>query len=156
MSFYGSSNHKGCEMKLQIVGIDHPDMNVDVFAGDLDVLAWSWGLGVHHHGQVQGSQPPQKPERQMLSITKWQGLESAYFYKMVDESIAIGTVRFTCSSESLDTVFELKQAKIESIYTGGSGGEQRLTENIALRFESVNIEYVDKTGESKKTSKTTL
>ena len=39
-------------------------------------------------------------------------------------------------------VISMKNVLITSVSTGGSGGEDRLTENITLNFETVKVDYI--------------
>jgi len=42
----------------------------------------------------------------------------------------------------------MKEVLVTSISTGGSGGEDRLTENISLNFAEVKVEYFTPDGKS--------
>jgi type VI secretion system secreted protein Hcp len=39
-------------------------------------------------------------------------------------------------------IVELTECLVSSVSTGGSGGEDRLTENVTLNFEEVHYKYV--------------
>ena len=38
-------------------------------------------------------------------------------------------------------IIELGECLVTSVSTGGSGGEDRLTENVTLNFEKIHFEY---------------
>jgi type VI secretion system secreted protein Hcp len=43
--------------------------------------------------------------------------------------------------ESKDTI-KMQEVLITSVSTGGSGGDDRLTENVSLNFAKVKVEYL--------------
>lgn len=113
--------------------------------GDIDVLAWSWGMsqsGTTHMGGGGGSG---KASFQDLSFTKY--IDSATNALMT--SLAKGThlpkvvltVRKAGDGQSKYILITMEEVLITSISTGGSGGEDRLTENITLNFGKVTFAY---------------
>jgi type VI secretion system secreted protein Hcp len=113
--------------------------------GGIDVLAWSWGLsnsGSAHMGAGQGAG---KANFQDISFTKYVDLAST---KLMT-SCATGThikdaklvVRKAGGSPLEYLLIELSDCLISSYTTGGSGGEDRLTENVSLNFAIVKIDY---------------
>ena len=117
----------------------------DKHKGEIDVLAWSWGLsqsGTTHMGTGAGAG---KVNVQDISFTKY-----------VDKS-SPNLVQYCCNgkhfSEALLTVrkagenpleylkITLKDLMIAAVTTGGSGGEDRLTENVTLNFAQFKVEY---------------
>jgi type VI secretion system secreted protein Hcp len=113
--------------------------------GGIDVLAWSWGLsnsGSAHMGAGQGAG---KANFQDISFTKYVDLAST---KLMT-SCATGThikdaklvVRKAGGSPLEYLLIELSDCLISSYSTGGSGGEDRLTENVSLNFAIVKIDY---------------
>ena len=53
---------------------------------------------------------------------------------LVDRSTRIGTPQAAAT-------LSMTQVLVSSVSTGGSGGEDRLTENISLNFAKVKVEY---------------
>jgi type VI secretion system secreted protein Hcp len=113
--------------------------------GGIDVLAWSWGLsnsGSAHMGAGQGAG---KANFQDISFTKYIDLAST---KLMT-SCATGThikeaklvIRKAGGSPLEYLLIDLSDCLISSYSTGGSGGEDRLTENVSLNFASVKIDY---------------
>jgi type VI secretion system secreted protein Hcp len=114
---------------------------------EIDVLAWSWGVsnsGTFHMGGGGGSG---KASFQDISVTKY-----------VDNA-SNGLLRACSTGEKLDTadlfvrksgkkpleyiVIKMKDVLVTSISTGGSGGEDRLTENVSLNFREVEYTYLE-------------
>lgn len=113
--------------------------------GGIDVLAWSWGLsnsGSAHMGAGQGAG---KANFQDISFTKYIDLAST---KLMT-SCATGThikeaklvIRKAGGSPLEYLLIDLSDCLISSYSTGGSGGEDRLTENVTLNFAIVKIDY---------------
>lgn len=114
-------------------------------AGDIDVLSWSWGMsqsGTTHMGGGGGSG---KASFQDLSFTKY--IDSATNALM--NSLAKGThldkvvlmVRKAGEGQKKYILITMEEVLVTSISTGGSGGEDRLTENITLNFGKVAFAY---------------
>jgi type VI secretion system secreted protein Hcp len=113
--------------------------------GEIDVLAWSWGLsnsGTFHTGGGGGAG---KANVQDLSFTKYVDSSSA------DLQLACANGKHFKSAKLVvrkagETpleyiIIELTELLVTSVSTGGSGGEDRLTENVTLNFEQVHFTY---------------
>jgi type VI secretion system secreted protein Hcp len=112
---------------------------------EIDVLAWSWGMSTSATAHAGGGGGSGKVNVQNLSLTKW-----------VDKATP-NLVMATCNSkhykEALLTVRKggespleyikvtMKEVLIASVSTGGSGGEDRLTETVTLNFGEFKVEY---------------
>jgi type VI secretion system secreted protein Hcp len=124
----------------------------------IDVLAWSWGMSQSGSFHLGGGGGSGKANFQDISITKW-----------VDSSSAILMVYCASGDHFTDAVLivrkagkkpleylkiSMKDVLVTSVSTGGSGGEDKLTENVTLNFRSVKVEYVpqkpDGSGEAAK------
>jgi type VI secretion system secreted protein Hcp len=112
---------------------------------EIDVLSWSWGVsqsGTMHGGGGGGSG---KASFQDLSITKWVDmsspklLNSASTGKHIKEALL--TVRKAGEKPLEYLKVTLSDCLISSVSTGGSGGEDRLTENVTINFAKVKFEY---------------
>ena len=112
---------------------------------EIDVLSWSWGVsqsGTMHGGGGGGAG---KANFQDLSVTKWVDmsspklLSSASTGKHIKEALL--TVRKAGDKPLEYLKVTLTDCLISSVSTGGSGGEDRLTENIAINFAKVKFEY---------------
>ncbi len=113
---------------------------------EIDVLAWSWGMsqsGTMHAGGGGGGG---KVSVQDLSFTKWIDKSSAvlmdYCSSGKQYKEAKLTVRKAGGDEPLEyLIITMKDVIVTSVSTGGSGGEDRLTENVTLNFSTVQTEY---------------
>jgi type VI secretion system secreted protein Hcp len=112
---------------------------------EINVLAWSWGVsnsGSAHMGAGAGSG---KVNVQDLSITKY--IEKSSTDLMLAACSgkhipsALLTVRKAGEKPLEYLKIKLTDVLISSVSSGGSGGEDRLTENISLNFSKVEVEY---------------
>ncbi|MDQ1832428.1 Hcp family type VI secretion system effector [Massilia scottii] len=123
--------------------------------GDVDILAWGWGLqnsGSFHGGGGGGTG---KASAQDLSFTKY--LDTASTGLMIaltkGSHIPECTLLVRKAGEGQKPYLKITMSKVlvTSISTGGSGGEDRLTENVSLHFAEVKVEYFiqDQKGDTK-------
>lgn len=113
--------------------------------GKTDVLAWSWGMSNSGSAHVGGGAGTGKVNVQDLSFTKYIDNTSAELQlaacngKHFPDALLI--VR-KAGEKPLEYVkITMKEVLITSVSTGGSGGEDRLTENVTLNFAEVKYEY---------------
>jgi len=113
--------------------------------GEIDVLAWSWGLsnsGSFHQGEGGGSG---KANFQDLSVTKYVDKASADLLYCTASGKHIPKAKLTVRKAGENPLeyltFELENILVSSVSTGGSGGEDRLTENVSLNFAKIKMEY---------------
>ncbi|MCR5864936.1 MAG: Hcp family type VI secretion system effector [Aquincola tertiaricarbonis] len=111
----------------------------------IDVLAWSWGMsnsGTTHMGGGGGSG---KAAVQDLSFTKYIDSSSNALLKSCCEGThhdkATLIVRKAGGTPLEYVVLELEEVLVTSVSTGGSGGEDRLTENVSLNFAKFSFKY---------------
>ncbi len=113
---------------------------------EIDVLAWSWGMsqsGTTHMGAGGGSG---KVNVQDISITKYVDKSSPNLImsccngKHYKEAIL--TIRKAGETPLEYLKITMKELLVSSISTGGSGGEDRLTETVVLNFAEFKTEYV--------------
>ena len=130
-------------LKLGDIKGESPD---DKHKGEIDVLAWSWGLsqsGTTHMGTGGGSG---KVNVQDISLTKWVDKASPVLMKMCCNGKHYGEALLTVRKAGENPLEYLKvkmeDVIISSLSTGGSGGEDRLTENVTLNFAKVTVDYV--------------
>jgi type VI secretion system secreted protein Hcp len=112
---------------------------------EIDVLAWSWGMsqsGTTHHGTGGGSG---KVNVQDLSITKHIDKSSPnlmqYCCNGKHFAEALLTVRKAGENPLEYLKIKMQDLIISSVSTGGSGGEDRLTENVVLNFAKFHVDY---------------
>lgn len=125
---------------------DLPGESVDsVYKGSIDVLAWSWGMsqsGTTHAGPGAGSG---KVNVQDLSLTKWVDKASPKLQLFCCNGTHIKEALLVvrkAGEKPLEYIkITMSDIIVTSVSTGGSGGEDRLTENVALNFATVKFEY---------------
>src|SRR6516165_10251553 len=115
----------------------------------MDVLAWSWGLsntGTFHQGTGGGAG---KANFQDISVTKYIDLASPnlMLFCANGKHVSKGNITVRKAGESpLEYLkITLKNILVTSYSTGGSSGEERLTENVSLNFAEVKVEYAQQT-----------
>jgi len=113
--------------------------------GDVDILAWSWGMSQSGTTHTGGGGGAGKANFYDISITKY--IDSATNGIMT--AIAKGTHIPTCvltirkagEGQQNYIIITMTEVIITSLSTGGSGGEDRLTENLSLNFAKVEFDY---------------
>lgn len=115
--------------------------------GDIDVLAWSWGAsqsGTFHTGGGGGAG---KANVQDLSFTKWIDKASPKLQLACLKGTHIDSctlsVRKAGDSPYVYLKITMTKCLVSSVSTGGSGGEDRLTENVSINFAKVKVEYFE-------------
>jgi type VI secretion system secreted protein Hcp len=115
------------------------------FKDTIDVLAWSWGAsnsGSAHSGGGAGSG---KANIQDLSLTKYIDASSPALLLACCKGTHIDKATLTmrkAGDKPLEyLVIEFDEVLITSLSTGGSGGEDRLTENVTLNFAKFTLSY---------------
>jgi len=132
-------------MFLDIEGEIEGESKDDTHGRTIDVLSWSWGLsqtGSFHSGGGGGTG---KANFQDINVTKYidcstpvlmlyaangDHFESAKLY-----------VRKAGATPLEYLMIEMTKVLVTAVSTGGSGGEDRLTENVTLNFEKVKVAY---------------
>jgi type VI secretion system secreted protein Hcp len=114
-------------------------------AGDIDVLAWGWGMsqsGTTHMGSGGGAG---KANFQDLSFTKYIDSASNALMIALAKGTHIPTVKLLARKAGEGQIpyitMEMSEVLVTSVSTGGSGGEDRLTENVTLNFAKVKYTY---------------
>jgi type VI secretion system secreted protein Hcp len=114
---------------------------------EIDVLAWSWGMSQSGSFHVGGGGGAGKVDVQDMSITKYIDKSSTDLMLHVANGAhipeAVLTVRKAGGDPVDYLVIEMKKVLVTSVSTGGSGGEDRLTENLSLNFAEVKVTYTE-------------
>lgn len=112
---------------------------------EIDVLSWSWGASQSGTTHVGGGSGAGKANFQDVSVTKWVDKSSHALLKAVSVGQHIPSALLTvrkAGEKPLEYIkLTMKNCLISSISTGGSGGEDRLTENITINFGNFQYEY---------------
>lgn len=113
--------------------------------GACDVLAWSWGLSQSGSFHTGGGGGAGKANFQDISFTKWVDKATPALMIAIAKGSHIPECKLTCrkAGEGQQKYIEItmKKCLVSSLSTGGSGGEDRLTENVTLNFAEVSFEY---------------
>jgi type VI secretion system secreted protein Hcp len=111
----------------------------------IDVLSWSWGMsqsGTMHTGGGGGAG---KVAVQDLTFTKYVDKASADLQKACCNGTHFKNAKLIvrkAGGNPLEYLIILMEGVlVSSVSTGGSGGEDRLTENISLNFGKVKVQY---------------
>ena len=116
--------------------------------GEIDVLAWSWGLVGPSRNSPGVPQRPVGPAKdscaQSITVTKFVDVASP----LLMANAALGTslasaklaVRRTEQPEDF-LVITMKDVLISGISTGASGGEDAPTESLTLNFSSARVSF---------------
>lgn len=118
--------------------------------GDVDILAWSWGMSQSGTTHMGGGGGAGKANFQDISVTKY--VDSASNALMV--ALAKGShidkcvllVRKAGEGQLRYLEITMEECLVTSLSTGGSGGEDRLTENVTLNFAKVKFAYAPQDG----------
>jgi type VI secretion system secreted protein Hcp len=132
------------DMFLKLEGLKGESAD-DAHKDEIDVLAWSWGVsqsGTMHAGGGGGAG---KASFQDVSVTKWVDKSSHALLKAVSVGQHIPSALLTvrkAGEKPLEYIkITMNDCLISSISSGGSGGEDRLTENISINFGNFSYEY---------------
>jgi type VI secretion system secreted protein Hcp len=116
---------------------------------EIDILAWSWGLSNSGNAHVGGGAGAGKVNVQDISFTKYIDQSSTDLMLATCNGkhfpSALLTVRKAGETPLEYLKITLTDVLISSISTGGSGGEDRLTENVTLNFAKFEVDYVEQT-----------
>lgn len=117
----------------------------DTHKDEIDVLAWSWGMSQSGTTHIATGGGAGKVNVQDISVTKWVDSSSATLAQFcckgshIDEGNLV--VRKAGDKPLEYLKLDMKDMIVSSISTGGSGGEDRLTENISLNFSEFKLTY---------------
>ena len=132
------------DMVMKINGIDG-ESKIDGHEDEIDVIAWSWGMSQSGSFHVGGGGGSGKVDVQDLSFTKWVDKSTHSLMLHCCNGKHIPDITLVCrkAGDAAMDFLNIKMEKciISSLSTGGSGGEDRLTENVTLNFAEVTVEY---------------
>jgi len=134
------------DMFLELKGIDGEAQD-KTHKSKIDILAWSWGAsnsGTTHMGSGSGSG---RASFQDIGVTKWIDKSSPILLQHVTTGKHITEGKITCrkagGTQLEYLILMFKDIIVTSISIGGSGGEDRLTENVSLNFGSYHYKYIE-------------
>lgn len=116
---------------------------------EIDVLAWSWGMSNSGSAHTGGGIGAGKANVQDLSFTKYIDKSSCDLMlacctgKHYPDATLVVRKAGTTPLEYL--TITMTEVMVTAVSTGGSGGEDRLTENVTLNFAKVKVDYKEQT-----------
>ncbi|GJD76307.1 Hcp family type VI secretion system effector [Methylobacterium goesingense] len=112
---------------------------------EIDVLAWSWGMAQSGSGHIGSGSGSGKVSVQDLSVTKYIDKSSPPLasHCCSGKHIPKGTlfVRKAGDKPVEYVKIEMEDLIVTHVSVGGSGGEDRLTENVTLNFAKFKYVY---------------
>lgn len=115
------------------------------YKGEIDILAWSWGASNSGTMHIGGGGGAGKVNAQDLSFTKWVDKSSPVLMEKCFTGKHIAKANLIVRKAGEEPVeylkIDLKDILVTSVQTGGSSGEERLTENVTLNFAHVKYIY---------------
>lgn len=132
------------DMAIKIDGIKG-ESKLKNHVEEIDVLAWSWGMSQSGSFHVGGGGGAGKVNIQDVSFTKYVDKASPELMlacsngKHIKEAVL--TVRKAGEKPLEYLTITMEKVLVSSVSTGGSGGEDRLTENVTVNFAKVKVEY---------------
>jgi type VI secretion system secreted protein Hcp len=143
-SLLASSNAMAAvDMFLKMDGVTGGESQDAKHKGEMDVLAWSWGQSTGDARTRRGREPAVCV--QDLSLTKY--IDSASPELIMNSLMgevaptAVLVVRKAGEQPQEFLTLTMRNVTVAAYNTGGSGGEDRLTENVVLHFESMQGQY---------------
>ena len=116
-------------------------------AGEIDVLAWNWGVSNAGSAHVGGGAGAGKASVQDLSFTKFtdKATPNLLIASCNGKHFASAVLVIRKAGETpLEYLkFTLTEVMVTSVSLGGSGGDDRLMENVTLNFAAMKVEYVE-------------
>ena len=133
------------DMFLDIEGEIEGESQDASHENEIDVLAWAWGLsqaGTFHHGGGGGAG---KANFQDINITKWIDNSTPILQLYCANGDHFPSAKLTVRKAGADPleylIITMTNVLVTSVQSGGSGGEDKLTENVSLNFAEVEVQY---------------
>ncbi|MET0591446.1 MAG: type VI secretion system tube protein Hcp [Polyangiaceae bacterium] len=121
----------------------------DKHKGEIDVLSWSWGATQSGTSGIGGGAGAGKVQLQDLTFTHYVDCATPILFKMCCDGTHIPKVKLVvrkAGGSALEYLtLDIENALVSGVSTGGSGGQDRITENVTLNFAKVKIEYKPQT-----------
>ena len=119
---------------------------------DIDVLAWSWGMASPASFADGGKANTGSASFQDITITKFFDKSTPSLLLNCANGTRIGKMELFVRKQGKDPaeflVITFEEVLVTSVSTGGSGGEDRLVENVSFAFGRIRLEYkaIDENG----------
>lgn len=139
-----TSAYAAIDMFLHIEGIDGESQDRD-HARWIDVLAFSEGMSSPATTHVGGGGGTARVNVSDLSVTKYLDSSSPFIRQQLASGKHIPTATLVVRKAGPDPLIffkiELFDVILTSVSMGGSGGEDRMTENITINFSKIKWTY---------------
>jgi type VI secretion system secreted protein Hcp len=118
---------------------------------EIECLAWSWGMSTSAHIGGSGVAAG-KVNVQDFSVTKYIDKATPTLLLNVCNGSTIATAAFVARKQGGKSgpveylKISFKEILVTSVSTGGSGGEDKFTENVTFAFEEQETVYTEQTG----------
>ena len=132
------------DMFIKIDGIKGESAD-DKHKDEIHVLSWSWGMSQSGSAHLGGGAGSGKVNVHDLSFTKYIDVASPDLYlsccngKHLKDAKLV--VRKAGENPLEYLILTMEDVIVSSVSNGGSGGEDRLTENVTLNFARVKVDY---------------
>ena len=139
-------------MFIKIDGHDGESEDDD-HTGWIDVLSWSFGMSQSASAHIGGGGSQAQANVQDLSFVKWVDKSTPALMHSCCVGKHVSKAELHCTKASGDNkaleyiIIKMDDVIISSLSTGGSGGEDRMTENVSLNFAKVEYQYTVQTKE---------
>ncbi len=113
--------------------------------GDCDMLSWNWGMSQSGTTHTGGGGGAGKANFQDITLTKYVDTASTDLMTALAKGSHLAKVvlltRKAGEGQTKYIEITLEEVIVTSLTTGGSGGQDRLTEQVSLNFAKVKYDY---------------
>jgi type VI secretion system secreted protein Hcp len=133
------------DMYLKLEGVEGETKRYE-HEKEIEVLAWSFGGSNSSSVSSGGGSGAGKANLQDISITKWVDASSPVLFQKMCAGFHFPKGVLSIYKAGGETPLKYMELEFDGLFltsvsTGGSGGEDRLTENVSLSFERVRMRY---------------
>jgi type VI secretion system secreted protein Hcp len=130
------------DMFLKLSGIKGESLD-DKHRGEIDVLAWSWGMSTGTARVKKGTIAPQCIQDLQLTKLTDTSTPQLIMSGVMGQSIKEGTLTMRKAGKDQQEFLVIKMTDIlvSSYQTGGSEGASMLVDSVVLSFSSIEGEY---------------
>ena len=139
-------------MFLKIDGIDGESEDDD-HEKWIDILSWSYGMSQAASSHIGGGSSNAQASVQDVSVVKFVDKGTPAIMHCCLSGKHISKAELHCTKAGGDNkaleyiIIKMDDVIISSVSTGGSGGEDRLTENVSLNFAKFEYQFTVQTKE---------
>jgi type VI secretion system secreted protein Hcp len=116
---------------------------------EIDVLSWTWGMNQSGSGHVGGGAGSGKVSVHDMSVTKYVDVSSADLMLSCCNGKHLKDAKLTIRKAGGDPleylIVTMEDVIVTAVTTGGTASDDRITENVALNFARVKVDYTEQT-----------